>query len=80
MTDQTPTPMPADTTLTVDPLAVLTAELAALRSEITALKDAKPAPAPVPTTDQGKPTVTPSTPDFSTLPPIARMASGYRQN
>jgi hypothetical protein len=78
MTDQTPAPAPADTTQ-VDPIAALTAELAALRSEITALKDFKPAPAPVPVTDRGKPTVTPRTPDFSTLPPIARMASGYSQ-
>lgn len=35
------------------------------------------APAPVPTTDSGKPTVTPRTVDVSTLPPVARMAHGY---
>lgn len=35
------------------------------------------APAPVPATDSGKPTVTPRTPDVSTLPPVARMARGY---
>jgi hypothetical protein len=33
--------------------------------------------APVPTTDSGKPTVTPRTVDVSTLPPVARMAHGY---
>lgn len=31
----------------------------------------------VPATDSGKPTVTPKTPDVSTLPPVARMAAGY---
>lgn len=35
------------------------------------------ASASVPATDTRKPTVTPKTPDVSTLPPVARMAHGY---
>lgn len=33
--------------------------------------------APVPTTDAGKPKVTPTTPDLSKLPPSAKLAAGY---
>lgn len=70
-----PTPTPAP-----DQLAELVAGMAALRAEMAALKATPaPTPAPVPTTDQGKPTITPITPDLSTLPPIARIAAGYRR-
>ncbi len=34
----------------------------------------------VPTTDTTKPTVTPKTPDLSSLPPLARMAAGYAKH
>ncbi|MBA4757409.1 hypothetical protein [Sphingosinicella sp.] len=33
----------------------------------------------VPTTDTGKPTIAPVTPDPTTLPVFARMAAGYRK-
>jgi hypothetical protein len=33
----------------------------------------------VPKTDDGKPTITPKAADFSTLPPEARMAAGYKR-
>jgi hypothetical protein len=32
----------------------------------------------IPETDSSKPTVTPKTADVSTLPPVARMARGYK--
>lgn len=42
----------------------------------TGVFDPKPA---VPTTDTGKPAITPITPDPSSLPVYARMAGGYRK-
>jgi hypothetical protein len=37
-------------------------------------------PPTVPTTDGGaRQTITPTTPDFTQLPPIARIAAGYRK-
>lgn len=42
----------------------------------TGVFDAKPA---VPPTDGGKPAITPTTPDPSSLPVFARMAGGYRK-
>ena len=85
-TDPAPTPTPAiapepsPAPAAPDQLAELVAGLSALRAEMAALKATPaPTPAPVPTTDQGKPTITPITPDLSTLPPIARIAAGYRR-
>ncbi|MBO1022924.1 hypothetical protein IPV08_23485 [Methylobacterium sp. SD274] len=71
-----PAPMPP---AAPDPVAELIATVTAMRAEIEALKTTPPAPVVVPTTDQGKPTVTPITIDFSSLPPVARMAAGYRK-
>ena len=45
-------------------------------AKATGVFDAKPA---VPTTDTGKPAITPVTPDPSSLPVFARMAGGYRK-
>lgn len=39
----------------------------------------KPAAPAVPTTDAGKPTITPLTADLASLPVYARMAAGYRK-
>lgn len=36
-------------------------------------------PPVVPKTDEGKPTVTPKASEFSSLPPIARMSTGYKR-
>lgn len=70
-------PAPAATPAAADPIAQLTAALDAIRADLAALKEAKPAPVQVPTTDQGRPTITPVTLDLSSLPPVARMAAGY---
>ncbi len=45
-------------------------------AKATGVFDAKPA---VPATDSGKPAITPTTPDASSLPVYARMAGGYRK-
>ena len=93
ITDPAPAPAPVTTSApslvpdvaappassSADPVAALVAELAALRADFIALKEAKPAPVVVPATDQGKPTITPVTTDPSSLPPLARMAAGYRK-
>ncbi len=78
---------PAETTTTssttapAEDLAAFLAELKAVKTEFAELKalvaKPTPAPAPVPTTDTAKPAITPTVPDHSTLPPIARMAAGY---
>ncbi|KQT32691.1 hypothetical protein ASG29_13230 [Sphingomonas sp. Leaf412] len=45
-------------------------------AKATGVFDAKPV---VPATDSGKPSITPTTPDPSSLPVFARMAGGYRK-
>lgn len=45
-------------------------------AKATGVFDAKPA---IPATDSGKPAITPTTPDFASMPVYARMAGGYRK-
>ncbi len=45
-------------------------------AKVTGVFDTIPA---VPATTSGKPTITPTTPDPSSLPVFARMAGGYRK-
>lgn len=74
---------PTAPSATPDPVDALRAEvgtkLDALAKIVEAALTAKPAPPVVPETDTDKPTVTPREVDFTTLPPVARMAAGYRK-
>lgn len=49
-----------------------------LQAKKTGVFGAAPA-VPVPETDAGRPAITPRDADLSTLPPMARIAAGYRK-
>lgn len=85
MNEDQPTPEAAPAPAPKAP-ADHTAELAALKEELAAIRELiaeKPAEkpsAPVPATDTPPPAITPKAPDTSALPVYARLAAGYAKN